>query len=481
MSVVGCTPTPITESSRIQQNFSTGDLNKWINGELTDYLAENLGNTPKFRNEPTLIVSMKNEQISSDINGLTADIRSQLMDNLLTQQNVRMVRRQSDYQNLHHRSLSNVSCDKDAKIRYYLGFEIDKSTVSGDYTIRVRVMESDKPDQWVSGISTKWSGKLNKNQVAALSTNEKDPYLQGLRDRPFGEGESDLLAQYLAHNMSCLLAEQNISEIKLFTAPVGASNLELRTAINMVDNYLSRFQEVRQSEKAETSNAILKYEFFEIDRKTNLSMLNVSINFKSSGERVQGVDTQAYITLKSKQSHRPQTPRDRRQSSVNLISDFSFVVPSRMSDCDQNNPWYNGEKALSSANLRHGDCFALEYRSSGGANHIVYENTQGELSLMDKKCLSQDYSRGATRIPAIQGEPSAIYLDNSRGNESFYLLSFKSQPNSSRLLDQIEQLPSICGGNGRSIDRRRLLELVNEYSNENPGDLDWKKIVINHR
>lgn len=484
--LVGCGSTGSkTEEPVTNRNTSTGDLNNWINGDLTRYLEKNLGDVPKFKNEPILLVSMKNEQISSDINGLTADIRSQLMDNLLANQNVRLVRRQMDYQNQHHRSLTNVSCDKDTDIRYFIGLEVDKSAISGEYTIRLRAMEADNPDQWVQGISTKWTGALDVRQESALAKEEKDPYLQGLRGRPFGPGESDLLAQYLSHNLSCLLATANLSEIRLYTQPVESVSSDIQTAVNLVDNYLSRFQEVTQTSKIEDATAVMKYEFLTIDMRNNLSLLNLSINYKESGERAKGVDTQAYIKLPTSGSGRNRADRVSENTvtppKAELIKLFNFVLPKRASACDANNPWRNGETLSTSEILGSDDCFAVEYNATGRNNYLVYENTQGQFYILNGQCVDQDTRRSTTRFPSINGDPSAIYLDNSTGFETFYLLSFKNRAKRSKLLTYLDDLPTLCGNRGRSVRSSDFKGAIKDYLKDNLGDMDWRKIAIDHR
>jgi hypothetical protein len=484
--LTGCKSTPDKPLDDISTNrtSASGDLNKWINGELTKYLDKNLGDVPKFKNEPILLVSMKNEQISSNINGLTSDIRSQLMDNLLVNQNITLVRRQLDYQNQHHRSLTNVSCDTETNIRYFIGLEVDKSAVSGNYTIRLRAMEADNPDQWVQGISSKWTGQLDARQESALAKEEKDPYLQGLRSRPFGSGESDLLAQYLSHNLSCLLASANLPEIKLYTKPVEKINSDITTAVRLVDNYLSRFQEVSQTNNIETANAVMKYEFLNIDSRKNLSLLNLSINFIDNGERAQGIDTQAYIKLpksNSRTSDRNNSGQEEQAPKANLISAFNFILPKRASSCDANNPWQNGESLSKAEILSQDDCFAVEYSSKGRNNYLVYENTNGQFYVMNDQCISKDNRRGSTRYPSMKGDPSAIYLDDSRGFENFYLLSFNSSPRKSGLANYLNDLPSLCGNNGRSMRKSQFLKAIKDYMRTHLGQLDWQKISIDHR
>jgi hypothetical protein len=458
-------------------------LNVWINQELTDYLTQTLGSTPKFKDQPMLIVSMKQEQISADINNLTADIRSQLMDNLLASNDITLVRRQLDYQNTPQRSLTQLSCDKDQNIKYFLGVEVDKSSVSGKYSIRVRATDASNPDEWVRGISKKWTGLLSASQISALKQEVKDPYLQGLRSRPFGNGESDLLAQYLSYNMSCLLADALAGDIVLYTKPIENVDPNIATAVNLVDNYLSRFNEVSQTTKIENANAIMSYEFLSIDKRKNLSLLNLAINFVESGDRVPGVDTQAYVNI---QPRRASVSSNSGNSSVvapraSFIQDFSFVLPRRSSYCEQDDPWLRGEVKSTREILKEGDCFSIVFESKADINYVVYENTSGQIYLLDDSCMKQGESRTQTRIPAKDSNPPAFYLDNSVGFENFYLVSTKNSNRNSELNRTLSNLPTLCNERGQSIDNDELTSLLDNAAKLNLGSVDWKKIYVDHR
>ncbi|MBE1299691.1 MAG: hypothetical protein GJ680_07275 [Alteromonadaceae bacterium] len=487
LMVFGCGSTPSASNTSRESNNrvtpASGELYQWINNELTDYLAKNIGEVPKFKNEPILIVSMKNEQISPDINGLVADIRSQLMDNLLANRNVKLVRRQLDYRNTHHRSLTRLSCDTETDIRYYIGLEVDKSSVTGDYTIRIRAMEAENPDQWVQGISTKWSGALTAGQERALNDEEKDPYLQGLRSRPFSSGESDLLAQYVSHNLSCLLASGTYPELKLFTKPIEDVNSDVKTVVNLVDNYLSRFQEVELSDKLDTANAVMAYEFFNIDRRAKLSMMNVSIKFKESGERAKGIDTQAYIGMPIRNNGKPTRTTTQASSArkADLIENFEFRLPKRSSYCDRRDPWALGETSSKTPILNENDCFAIEYSTKGREEYLIYENTHGQFYSIDGSCLSIEHSRRIKRVPSINGNPPVISLDNSRGFERFHLLSFKHAMKRSDLQNIVERLPTLCRSGGQGTTSRAFSNAIKDYHRNNLGQLDYETIAIDHR
>jgi hypothetical protein len=154
-----------------------------------------------------------------------------------------VVRRQLDYQNTHQHSLTDLSCDADANARYYIGLGIGRSAFTGESTLRVRASALDNPDGWVPGFNQIWRGQLSKDQKTANKIWHNDSYLKGLRTSPFHQNERDLLAQYLAHNLSCILAQSGDTAMKVY---VDKGNMKGHFAdtIDMTGNYINRFKEV---------------------------------------------------------------------------------------------------------------------------------------------------------------------------------------------------------------------------------------------
>jgi PBP1b-binding outer membrane lipoprotein LpoB len=73
----GCSSTTGQGSNQAQANEASeaSELPYSLENTLMPYLTKTLAQNPKFKSEPVLIVAMSNEQISTDIDDLTADIR----------------------------------------------------------------------------------------------------------------------------------------------------------------------------------------------------------------------------------------------------------------------------------------------------------------------------------------------------------------------------------------------------------------------
>ena len=65
-------------------------LQHWLDTELTPYLAQQLGQHPRFKGESVILVRLDGSDIQPDIDGLSRKLRDQLMDSLLTDARIRL-------------------------------------------------------------------------------------------------------------------------------------------------------------------------------------------------------------------------------------------------------------------------------------------------------------------------------------------------------------------------------------------------------
>ena len=55
-------------------------LQHWVDTQLSDYVATQFSQHPRFRGEPVIIVRLEGDDIQPDIDGLTRGLRDQVMD-----------------------------------------------------------------------------------------------------------------------------------------------------------------------------------------------------------------------------------------------------------------------------------------------------------------------------------------------------------------------------------------------------------------
>ena len=65
------------------EHNTESSLQDWVDNELAPYVAQQLGQHPRFKGEPVIVLRLDGDDIQPDIDGLTRSIRDQLMDGLL--------------------------------------------------------------------------------------------------------------------------------------------------------------------------------------------------------------------------------------------------------------------------------------------------------------------------------------------------------------------------------------------------------------
>lgn len=268
-------------------------LQHWLDTELAPYLAQQLGQHPRFKGESVILVRLDGPDIQADIDGLTRSMRDQLMDSLLTDAGVRLPWQPQQQPAQHHRRLDQVECGRIRDANYYIGIEITRSATA-QYRVSVRALDV-RAGEWVSGFGNSWSGALTSGELRALQERRSDESLRGLRVLPFSSGHPDLAASYLANNLSCLLRQQDEEDLVIYVESLKSDQPRLRTLLGLIGNNLSRYREVRVTDARKESNFLLRGEAHEV--QSGLYQLWVVLHPKDSGEHLIGMDTATYVRL----------------------------------------------------------------------------------------------------------------------------------------------------------------------------------------
>ena len=268
-------------------------LQRWLDAELAPYLAQQLGQHPRFKGESVILVRLDGSDIQPDIDGLTRSMRDQLMDSLLTDAGVRLPWQPQQQPAQHHRRLDQVECGRIRDANYYIGIEISRSATA-QYRVSVRALDV-RAGEWVSGFGKYWSGSLAPSELRALQERRSDESLRGLRVLPFSSGHPDLAASYLANNLSCLLRQREEEDLVIYVESLKSDQPRLRTLLSLISNNLSRYREVRVTDARKESNFLLRGEAHEV--QSDLYQLWVVLHPKGSGEHLIGMDTATYVRL----------------------------------------------------------------------------------------------------------------------------------------------------------------------------------------
>ncbi|UCC56945.1 MAG: hypothetical protein JSU75_04170 [Gammaproteobacteria bacterium] len=268
-------------------------LQDWLDTELAPYVSQQMGQHPRFKGEPVIIVRLKGDDIQPDIDGLTRSMRDQLMDSLLKTPGVQVPWQPQQQQAQHHRRLDQVQCGRIRDASYFIGIEITR-TATAQFRVSVRALDV-RAGEWVSGFSHHWSGNLTGSELRALQVRRTDESLRGLRVLPFSAGQPDLAATYLANNLSCLLRQQDVEDLKIKVAKLTSDQPQLRTLLRLIGNNLSRYREVQITDTERQANYILRGETHMI--QPGLYQVWVILHPRGSGDHLAGMDTATYIRI----------------------------------------------------------------------------------------------------------------------------------------------------------------------------------------
>jgi hypothetical protein len=268
-------------------------LQDWVTDELGPYVSQQLSQHPRFKGEPVLFVRLDGDDIQPDIDGLTRSLRDQLMNRLLQTPGVNVPWQPQQQPVQHHRRLDQVQCGRIRDASYYIGIEIAR-TASAQFRVSVRALDV-QAGQWVSGFSQHWSGSLTAAELRALQERRTDESLRGLRVLPFSAGQPDLAATYLANNLSCLLRQQDVDDLKIKVASLASDQPQLRTLLQLIGNNLSRYREVQVTDTERQANFILRGETHQI--QAGLYQVWVILHPRESGIHLGGMDTATWIHI----------------------------------------------------------------------------------------------------------------------------------------------------------------------------------------
>ncbi|CAG35946.1 hypothetical protein [Desulfotalea psychrophila] len=272
-------------------------LEEWLDQQAIPYLVHELGDNPRFKGEPFLIVSMDRDNIETEIDALTIQLREDIIDGLLRKQGIGLVWRPSAAAPKHHTSLEDVECNASQREKYYVGIDISRTSVDGVFKVNIRALDI-KAKSWVTGFGLSWRGRLSRGQQRALLQSSADEFLLGLRPLPFNKRQGDLLAAYLAKNLSCLFANMESDETIVYVEQDSPDNSPyFKNSFGILKNYLARYREVTVTDNPRQANIRIHIKAHQI--YGGLYQVWLTSKYKENGIFVPGRETEAYVSLET--------------------------------------------------------------------------------------------------------------------------------------------------------------------------------------
>jgi hypothetical protein len=493
----------------VDQKSDASSLDIWLDDTLIPYLAEQFGRHPRFKKQPVLLVRMQGDNVQPRIDDLTHQIRQKIMDALLNQPGLDLSWRPAVQPWRHHRSLEDVSCGDFRKTYYYVG--IDSGLTRADRQLYVKIRALNLVEKkWVSGFGKSWQGTPTALQSAALNREHPDDFLRGLRPLPFTDRQPDLLAAYLARNLSCLMRQGEEDDPVVYVENVARSSPKVfHTTMELVGKYLARFREVEVTDDPNQANLTVVSEIHSIHQ--NLRQIWVAARHRQGATYLPGAETEAYVLLDApKQTtvagnqpptlSEPKRPLPQAGASF-LISSFDLLTPLEPAVCATDTPWISGIRRVKSReHLASGSCLAIEISLQVPAYvFLVGQDAGGKpTALFPSDCpafqnLPALHPPGNLfRFPPLSAPDQGILvIEGVPGTERIYAIAITEQDLATRFADRLAEHQGLCRPSNRfeslrpvahSVSSDRRIQdwqtYLSNLSDRYPGLVEWREIIL---
>lgn len=270
-------------------------LEQWVDREAVPYLIRELGDNPRFKGQPFLLVSMNRDNVEARIDELTMQIRETITDGLLTKPGIGLVWRPSTKPWEHHTQVKQVDCTGGQKEAVYVGIDASLSSLDGDLHVTIRALDIAEK-KWITGFGISWQGHASSMQKKALSNKKPDDYLLGLRPLPFNENQADLLAAYVSRNLSCLFINMDLDDAIVHVKKRNPGRIKyFENAFGLIANYIAGYKEVTVTDDPSKANIRVLARVHEIHQ--GLYQVWVTPRYKKDKRYLPGKETQAYVSL----------------------------------------------------------------------------------------------------------------------------------------------------------------------------------------
>ncbi|MDJ0668860.1 MAG: DUF4384 domain-containing protein [Desulfobacterales bacterium] len=487
-------------------------LAEWLDETLVPYLRQQLGQHPRFKGQPLLLVRMQNDNVQPHIDELTAHIRTKIVDALVAEPGLDLYWRPAARPHQHHQHLTDITCGENRKINYYIGIDCRLTNLEQKLEVRVRALNLAE-HKWVSGFGRAWQGPPTAAQLAALKREHPDAYLRGLRPLPFAANQPDLLASYLARNLSCLFQQGDSDDLLVHVeAPSAESPAFFKTTLKLVAQYLARFREVEVTKDPDRANVTVTAAIHSIHG--NMYQIWVAAMDQRHKKYLPGAETEAYVLVQPPEQpltagiHQDPSPDiaplgQPAERPRPLISSFNLITSPAPKACATEAPWQAGFRRLNSgARLPTGSCLAVEIRLAFPAHlFLIGQDARGDLTrLFPSSCRDFESIRPILEPgrrfqfpPPFDAGQRVLSLEGTPGLERIYAIAVTAPELANRFGYQLDRLQGLCApgrrfpealsahGRRQSYGRvDRWQQYLNHLARQYPEKLQWREFHFWH-
>ena len=481
---------------------SAAELTNWVDQELAPYVARQLTEHPRFKDQTVVFVALENGVPAPVTNALALALRDRLVNAIIDRPGITIGWQSAGEQA--QRDGSSADCTRD-QVHYYVGLEVVQP-MEGEHRVTLRVLDA-QDRSWVSGTSQTWAGRLTQKQQQAVKQVMADNYFRGSREVPFSATQADILAAHLAHELSCKLLRQLDGEYVIATA---SELTDTKTAapfagaLVLVRNNLAGIPALQITSQAEAANARLEAKAHPI--LGTLHQYWVTLTPTSNELALSPVSVSAYVQLNPSDRTRlansargaipvpvPAHPGHTSRITDSLIAPLRVVEPRQRQSCYRAGSGRRKQRLINADyRVERGDCFALQTRTDRDASVFLlnYQVMDGLVNLSGHRCdQSASWLRaraGETlQFPAAnEGRPSASAWPGQPGLESFYVIAVSDPAVARELARLVDQLPSRCnlsatqGLAGPGL--QAWLVRLSEFSDRWQHALHWQAVRVEH-
>ncbi len=499
-------------SRQIDSDIAKTSLNIWLEKSLIPYLLQQFDQHARFKGQPVILVRMQDENVLPHIDDLTEQIRQKIFDALLKKPGLDLVWRPSIKPWRHHQSLEEISCGDYSKVRYYVGIDIGLSGENRALHVKVRALNL-AAHTWVAGFGRDWQGQRTRKQMEALAREHPDEYLRGLRPLPFTDRQPDMLAAYLARNLSCLLRQGEADDLVVHVdTPVPGTPEMFKTTLELISRYLTRFREAAVTDDPNLANVTIVSAIHAIDQ--NLHQVWISARHRRGQKYLPGAETEAYVminaqkntlseTMNQAKTSGPLPPFQNLSTESDIIGSFDLLTPLNQRCGAAEKPWRSGiQRIYPHDPLPTGSCVAVELTIRTPAYaFLVGQDARGELTrIFPSNC--QAPPKGAVRLqpgelfqfPSLSDpRAGALELAGLPGTERIYAIAVTTRALADAFGDRIQdfqslcrpgtRLPSLLPANNFQHPAERIQHwqtYLDQLSQKYPGQLDWREFKLRH-
>ena len=462
------------------------NLDRWFESELVPYVQAQLVGHPRFKGETVMFVVLDNNVPAPVANKLALSLRQRLLDAALNTAGVSIGWRQGGSPS--GGATRPVDCIHD-DVHYYIGIDV-AAQIDGSYRVGVRALDLEDRS-WVTGFGKNWRGSLSTVQRNALLDSDRDMTFRGARDVPFDAAETDLLAQHLAHDLSCALFRQTSGRYVIDASLDAEPAVE--AAAKLAANSLAGHSALEFADDRSIANAELSVKVHRIDG--SLYQYWLSVSPLEPDDDLPTLSASAYVTLPGVRladatvnETPPVVPGLTRQERRTTLGPLRVVRSSDVSAC-RNNSW------RASISRHRNDCtlLAAELRDDAILFVLQHQASLGLVRLAGPECRQRTSPHVLTRgqrlrwpLPGDAARDASIaetrqWLPNP-GVDTYYTVALADAGAARQFANLLDELPVRCGDAVQpGLKNNALHRWLDEFATlaaRHSRHVDWRAIQV---